>query len=151
MVVVRPDEHVRPDEGTINTSDKLILDEEYNVQHEKRLCWIHEHIKNMELRSKEHDADIVSALVKWEIRTMVEMETEEHFDRVFRTMRNRTSEWNEDRPDRQKRREALLREQGWDDAFELRVVGIEKDTNQDIQVQAGQFRVELTLNTDELE
>ncbi|KAK2958115.1 hypothetical protein BLNAU_6819 [Blattamonas nauphoetae] len=134
-----------------NNSDKLILSEKDNAHHERRLCWIHSSIRDMELRSEEHDADIVSALVKWEIQTMVEMENEVNFSRFFKKMRNQTSEWNEDKPDLQKRREVLLREEGWDDAFELRVVGIEKDSTQVIQDNARQFRVELTLNTDELE
>ncbi|KAK2961204.1 hypothetical protein BLNAU_3972 [Blattamonas nauphoetae] len=130
-------------------SDKLILNDEDKADFESFLCWIHNRIKNMELRSDEHDADIVSELVKWEGRTMVEMENEEHFEIVFESMLNRTSEWNRDKRERQKRREVRLREEGWDDAFELRVVGIEVDSYQDIHDIAEAFRIELALNTDE--
>ncbi|KAK2961141.1 hypothetical protein BLNAU_3909 [Blattamonas nauphoetae] len=108
-----------------HTSDKLILKEEDKSELENCLCQIHHHIKNMELRSDEHDADFVSELVKWEMRTMVEMENEEHFEGVFQSMLNSTYKWNRAKPEWQKRREVRLREEGWDDAFEQRVVGIE--------------------------
>ncbi|KAK2953621.1 hypothetical protein BLNAU_11485 [Blattamonas nauphoetae] len=86
-------------------SFKLILNDEDKAVLETRLCWIHNHIKNMELRSDEHDADLVSELVEYEMRTMVEMESEEHFYDVFQGMLNRTWEWNRDKRERQKRRE----------------------------------------------
>ncbi|KAK2946944.1 hypothetical protein BLNAU_18102 [Blattamonas nauphoetae] len=73
-------------------SDKLILDEEDTAALEISLCYIHRYTKNMELRSDEHDADIVSELVKWEIRTMVEMENEGTFTIVFQSLLNRTYE-----------------------------------------------------------
>ncbi|KAK2950924.1 hypothetical protein BLNAU_14114 [Blattamonas nauphoetae] len=75
----------------------------------------------MELRSDEHDTDIVLAFVNWEMRTMVEMENEAQFEIVFHSMLDRISEWRQDKPERLKRREVLLREEGWDDGFELRV------------------------------
>ncbi|KAK2942407.1 hypothetical protein BLNAU_22674 [Blattamonas nauphoetae] len=103
------------------SSDKLILNAEENYLLEFYLCWIYRHMKNMELRSDEHGADFVSELVKWEVRTMVEMLNEENFDLVFQSMLNRTSEWLRSKPERQKRREVLLREEGWDDVIELRV------------------------------
>ncbi|KAK2953595.1 hypothetical protein BLNAU_11459 [Blattamonas nauphoetae] len=133
-----------------HNSDKLILDEEAQTRLQYSLCWIHRFVKNMELRSDEHDADIVSEHVKWEIRAMVEMENEEHFMIIFQSMLSRTQEWNRNKRERQKRREVLLREEGWDDVFELRVVGIEVNTNQTIQNRAKQFRIEQTLNADDL-
>ncbi|KAK2961112.1 hypothetical protein BLNAU_3880 [Blattamonas nauphoetae] len=129
-----------------HNSDKFILNEEFKADFESFLCWIHRHIKNMELRSDEHNSDIVSELAKWEIQTMVEMEKEEHFKIVFMTMLNRSQEWNRDKRERQKRREVRLREEGWDDGIELRVVGIEVDTNQNIHDYARLFRIELALN-----
>ncbi|KAK2959441.1 hypothetical protein BLNAU_5490 [Blattamonas nauphoetae] len=104
----------------------------------------------MELRADEHDADFVSEMVKWETRTMVEMENEKPFGSVFRSMLNRTYEWKRNKRERQKRREVLLREEGWDDALEQRVVGIEVDTNQDMMGLTVFFRIELALNADEL-
>ncbi|KAK2954413.1 hypothetical protein BLNAU_10581 [Blattamonas nauphoetae] len=95
-----------------HNSDKLILTEADNLQLECHICWIHQHIKNMELRSDEHNADIVSELVNWEVRTMVEMENEEHFQNVLQSMLNRTWEWNRNKRERQTRREVLLREEG---------------------------------------
>ncbi|KAK2961105.1 hypothetical protein BLNAU_3873 [Blattamonas nauphoetae] len=133
-----------------NNSDKLILNEEDKALLETVLCWVHRSIKNLELRSDEHGTDFVSELVKWEIRTMVEMENENHFTIRFQSMLNRTWEWNQNKRERQKRREVLLREEGWDDAFEQRVVGIEMGTNQDIQSVARPFRIEMALNADEL-
>ncbi|KAK2962069.1 hypothetical protein BLNAU_3125 [Blattamonas nauphoetae] len=100
----------------------------------------------MELRSDELDVDCVSELVKWEVRTMVEMENEEKLKFVFRSMLNRTSEWNHPKRERQKRREVLLREEGWDDAFELRVVGLEVDANETMKDLATYFSVELAYN-----
>ncbi|KAK2958839.1 hypothetical protein BLNAU_6088 [Blattamonas nauphoetae] len=132
-----------------HNSDKLVLDDEDQAQFESHLCDIHLHLKNMELRSDEHDADFVSELVKWEMRTMVEMENEEAFEDFFQNMLNRTHEWRRNKQERQKRREALLREEGWDDAFELRVVGIKVDTGDYLQVLATQFRAELSFNVDE--
>ncbi|KAK2953615.1 hypothetical protein BLNAU_11479 [Blattamonas nauphoetae] len=132
----------------VNNQDKLILDEEDTKYLESYLCWIRCNINNMERRSDEHDADIVSELVKWEMRTMVEMENEVHFERVFQSMLIRTQEWNRDKRERQKRREVRLREDGWDDAFELRVVGIEVGTNQNIHDSTKTFSIELALNTD---
>ncbi|KAK2958187.1 hypothetical protein BLNAU_6891 [Blattamonas nauphoetae] len=88
-----------------NNSDKLVLSENYQFLLTRYLNTIFFHTTEMELRSDEHDADVVSALVKWETRTMVEMESEEHFDSALTTMLNRTSEWNEDKPEQQKRRE----------------------------------------------
>ncbi|KAK2955362.1 hypothetical protein BLNAU_9755 [Blattamonas nauphoetae] len=115
-----------------NNSDKLIQDEEHKSELEYHLCWIHHHFIVVELQSDEHNSDIVSELVKWEVRTMVEMENEEHFELVFQNMLGRTQEWNEVKRERQKRREVFLREEGWDDAFELRVVGIEADMTQQL-------------------
>ncbi|KAK2955319.1 hypothetical protein BLNAU_9710 [Blattamonas nauphoetae] len=43
-----------------------------------------------------------------------------------------TKEWRHGKQERQKIQEVLLREEGWDDGFELRVVGIEVDTNDTI-------------------
>ncbi|KAK2946771.1 hypothetical protein BLNAU_18301 [Blattamonas nauphoetae] len=133
-----------------HNSDKLLLDEQEQTHFESHLCWIHIKIKNMELRSDEHDADFVSELVKWEMRVMVEMENEDHFLIVFHGMLNRTWEWKRDQREREKGREVVLREEGWDDSFELRVVGIEVDTHQDIQSVARQFRIERALNVNEL-
>ncbi|KAK2961145.1 hypothetical protein BLNAU_3913 [Blattamonas nauphoetae] len=132
-----------------HNSDKLILDEEAQTQLQYSLCWIHRHITNMELRSDEHDPDFVSELVKWEVRTMIEMEREDDFEIILWNMQNRTYKWNHDFPERQKRRAVVLREEGWDDVFELRVVGIEADTNQDLVFLAAEFRVEQALNADE--
>ncbi|KAK2949238.1 hypothetical protein BLNAU_15841 [Blattamonas nauphoetae] len=133
-----------------SNSNKLLLDEEDQVTLDHRICLIHSNVKNMELRSDEHDADIVSELVKWEMRSMIEMENEQNFESVFNDMLSRTSEWNQNQRERQKRREVLLREEGWDDAFELRVVGIELDTNDEMKECTRRFRVELTFNADEL-
>ncbi|KAK2961200.1 hypothetical protein BLNAU_3968 [Blattamonas nauphoetae] len=133
-----------------HNSDKLILKEEDKTRLENCICWIHFNVNNMELRSDEIEADFVSELVKWEVRTMIEMENEEYFKRVFRSMLNRTSEWNQNNRERQKRREVVLREEGWDDAFELRVVGIEVGSNQKVQGLARRFRVRMTFNADEL-
>ncbi|KAK2953679.1 hypothetical protein BLNAU_11400 [Blattamonas nauphoetae] len=129
-------------------SDNLILNEDDIVEHENRMCQIHHHIKNIELRSDEHDTDFVSELVKWEMRTMVAMENEANFEIVFASLLNRTWEWRQFERERQKRREVLLREEGWDDAFELRVVGIEVETDQDLVDLTADFRIVHTLNTD---
>ncbi|KAK2961088.1 hypothetical protein BLNAU_3856 [Blattamonas nauphoetae] len=132
-----------------NNSDILLLNEKDKIQLDDYLCWIHNYINNLELRSDEHETDIVSELVKWEMQTMIEMEKEESFQIVFDSMLNRTQEWNREKRERQKRREVRLREEGWDDAFELRVVGIEVDANQNIQNDARRFRRELAFNADE--
>ncbi|KAK2947383.1 hypothetical protein BLNAU_17703 [Blattamonas nauphoetae] len=116
-----------------NNSEKLVLDAEDTAILEVCICFIHYHIKNMELRSDERDPDFVSELVKMETRTMVEMENEENLRIVFESMLSRTREWKRDQRDRQKRREVRLREEGWDDGFELRVVGIEVDANQKVK------------------
>ncbi|KAK2961182.1 hypothetical protein BLNAU_3950 [Blattamonas nauphoetae] len=133
-----------------HNSDKLVLEEEDNFHFENHLRWIHIHITNMELRSDELDTDIVSELVKWEVRTMVKMENESQFKFVFQSMLSRTWEWNQDKRERQKRREVVLREEGWDDVFELRVVGIEVGTNQKLLSFASRFRVKFAFNLDEL-
>ncbi|KAK2945279.1 hypothetical protein BLNAU_19780 [Blattamonas nauphoetae] len=129
-------------------SHKLDLAKEDKLRLGTRLCMHHLFITNMELRSDEHDAAFVSELVKWETRQMVEMENEKHFQVFFESMLTRTSEWNQEERERQKRRQSLLREEGWDDAFELRVVGIEVDTNQDLIDFAEDFRNELRFNWD---
>ncbi|KAK2953577.1 hypothetical protein BLNAU_11441 [Blattamonas nauphoetae] len=123
--------------------DKLILNEEDKDLLEGSLCWIHRYIKDMELLSDEHDPDIVSELVKWEVGQMVEMENEEHFEPFFGTMLDRTQEWNQNKRERQKRREVVLREEGWDDVFELRVVGIDVDTDQERKEDSEEFRIEM--------
>ncbi|KAK2950546.1 hypothetical protein BLNAU_14540 [Blattamonas nauphoetae] len=130
-----------------HNSDNLILDEKEQCEFERCLCMIHNHLKDMELRFDELDTDVVSELVKWEVRQMVKVENEETFETFFESMLNRTSEWNQDKRERQKRREALLREEGWDDAFELRVVGIEADTLWGIVDFAEDFSVEMTFNS----
>ncbi|KAK2950521.1 hypothetical protein BLNAU_14514 [Blattamonas nauphoetae] len=134
-----------------HNSHKLVLDEEAQTELNNDLCWIHRHIKNIELRSDELDADFVSELVKWEVQKMVEMENEDCFDVFFDAICDRTVEWKEDKPERQKRREVSLKEEGWDDAFELRVVGIEADVNEEMVDLAADFRIEQALNADELE
>ncbi|KAK2956344.1 hypothetical protein BLNAU_8711 [Blattamonas nauphoetae] len=133
-----------------HNSDKLVLNEKAKCEHNLHLCRIHRHIKNMELRSDEHDADIVSELVKWEVRMMVEMENEETLEKVFQSLLSRTREWRRTKRELQKRREVLLREEGWDDAFELRVVGIEVDTSPGIQGNPRQFMVELSVKVKDL-
>ncbi|KAK2956359.1 hypothetical protein BLNAU_8726 [Blattamonas nauphoetae] len=134
----------------IHNSDKLILDEDDKASLNDRLCWIHRHINNMELQSDEHDADILSALVKWETRTMVEMENETRLWLVFQTLWSRTFAWIRNKPERQKRREVLLNEEGWEDACELQNVGREFATNQTLWVSWKGIRVELAFNLDEL-
>ncbi|KAK2961139.1 hypothetical protein BLNAU_3907 [Blattamonas nauphoetae] len=117
-----------------NISDKLILSDEDKDELEDRICWIHCRITHMELRSDEYDTNFVSELAKWEIHTMIEKENEEDLKIILWSMLDRTWEWNRAKPERQKRREVVLREEGWDDAFELRVVGIDVDTDQKVQV-----------------
>ncbi|KAK2955320.1 hypothetical protein BLNAU_9711 [Blattamonas nauphoetae] len=129
-----------------NNSDNLVLDEEKKAQLEDTLCIMHNHIKNLELRSDEHEADFVSELVKWETRTMVELENEENLETLFDNIFNRTREWNRNKRERHKRRKVLLREEGWDDAIELRVVGIKADTNQEILEFSMEFAIEMAFN-----
>ncbi|KAK2952729.1 hypothetical protein BLNAU_12378 [Blattamonas nauphoetae] len=113
--------------------DRLTLDHPIDREdHENAVCLIHCHLKIVELRSDEHEPAFVSVLVKWEVRTMVEMEYETYFAIVIESVGNRTHEWQECKQDRQKRRERLLREEGWDDALDLRVVGIHVDTPQKV-------------------
>ncbi|KAK2943952.1 hypothetical protein BLNAU_21098 [Blattamonas nauphoetae] len=106
--------------------NRLRLGDVDRTELECHLSKVHAHIKNMELLSDEHDADIVSELVKCEAGQMIVMENERHFEHIFETILIRTLLWDREKPERQKRREVLLREEGWDDAFELRVVGIEE-------------------------
>ncbi|KAK2961962.1 hypothetical protein BLNAU_3018 [Blattamonas nauphoetae] len=131
-----------------NNSDNLVLNEEDKAEVEDHLCRIHRHIQNMELRSDEHDSDFVSDIAIWETRTMVEMANEEIFQIVFQRLLNRSREWKQSNQERQKKREVVLREEGWDDAIELRVVGLEVDTNQNQQNASREFRVQLALNAD---
>ncbi|KAK2944491.1 hypothetical protein BLNAU_20588 [Blattamonas nauphoetae] len=133
-----------------HNSDKLVLDEQERTHFEKQLCWIHIHINNMEIRSDEHDADIVSERMNWETRAMNEMENKVHFKNLFRSMLSRTREWRQNKPDRQKRRELLLREEGWDDGLELRMIGMGVDTEQEMKDFASLFSVELAFNVDNL-
>ncbi|KAK2954365.1 hypothetical protein BLNAU_10697 [Blattamonas nauphoetae] len=128
---------------------RFTLNAEYRRAFDDAVCRIHNDIKNMELRSDEHDAVFVSELVRWEVRTMVEKENEESLKIVFQSMLNRGYRWKQDKPERQKRREVLLREEGWDDTLELRVVGIEVDTNQEMLGKAAAFRSVSSFNADE--
>ncbi|KAK2946627.1 hypothetical protein BLNAU_18463 [Blattamonas nauphoetae] len=122
-------------------SDMLILDQDDNKLFEICLYLTHHHIKNMELLSDELDDDIVSEFVKWEVRTMAQMEDDLHFIDIFESMIRRIREWTENKPERLKRREVLLREEGWDDAFELRVVGMGVDTKPKLKTLAMRFRL----------
>ncbi|KAK2949818.1 hypothetical protein BLNAU_15213 [Blattamonas nauphoetae] len=133
-----------------HNSDKLILNEADQKMIDSCISLTHHHIRNMDLRLDELDADIVSAFVNWEVRTMVAMEDDSSFCDVFDSMFRRLCEWTKNKPERLKRREVLLREEGWDDALELRVVGIEVDTSHNLKTCARQFRIKLTLNADEL-
>ncbi|KAK2957945.1 hypothetical protein BLNAU_7121 [Blattamonas nauphoetae] len=133
----------------IHNSHKLVLEKQDTHEHERRLYLIHNRIKNLELRSDEHDANFVSELVKWEVRTMVEMEDDISFIDLFHSMLSRTWEWNQDKRERQKRREVRLREDGWDDCFELRVIGINASMNWRMGNRARLFRKELKFNADE--
>ncbi|KAK2959452.1 hypothetical protein BLNAU_5501 [Blattamonas nauphoetae] len=129
-------------------SDKLILNEKGKTALERHLCWIHNYLTNIELQTDEHDTFFVTELVKWEVPTMIEMENEANCLFVFRSMLIRTRKWKREKPERQRSRKVVLREEGWDDAFELRVVGIEMNTNQQLKRHARRFRVELTFNSD---
>ncbi|KAK2939905.1 hypothetical protein BLNAU_25182 [Blattamonas nauphoetae] len=129
--------------------DRFTLNAEYRRAFDNTVCRIHNYIKNMELRSDEHDADFVSELVRWEVRTMVEMENEESFKIVFQTLLNRAYRWKQDKPERQKRREVLLKEEGWDDTLELRVAGIEVNNNQEMLGKIAAFRSMSSFNADE--
>ncbi|KAK2956595.1 hypothetical protein BLNAU_8435 [Blattamonas nauphoetae] len=131
-------------------SGKLVLNDKDKAELEALLCQIHRHVTKMELRSDEHDADFVSELVKWEIRQMVEMENDKSFTFFFQGMVYRSQEWNRDQHERQKRREVIWREYGWDDVFELRMMGMGVDTNQTVQRSVRRLMIELTLNADEI-
>ncbi|KAK2953662.1 hypothetical protein BLNAU_11383 [Blattamonas nauphoetae] len=131
-------------------SDRLILSEANQKVFDAGVYITHHHIKNMDLRLDELDADIVSAFVNWEMRTMVAMEEDSIFCDVFESMFRRICEWKRDKPERLKRREVVLREEGWDDTFELRVVGIERNTNQKLKTLSKQFRVKQSFNVDSL-
>ncbi|KAK2961197.1 hypothetical protein BLNAU_3965 [Blattamonas nauphoetae] len=131
-------------EFMFHNSDRLIVNEARQQALEIQLAIIHNHIKNMELRSDEHEANFVSEIAKWEVRTMVETESKIAFNFFFENLLNRTYEWRWNQPDRQKRREVRLREEGWDDAFELRVVGMEVDTNRNVQTVVRRFRINCT-------
>ncbi|KAK2943052.1 hypothetical protein BLNAU_22026 [Blattamonas nauphoetae] len=133
-----------------HNSDKQVVNVAIKAQLEDRLCGMHNHINNMELRSDEYDTDFVSELVKWEVRTMAEMEKERHFERVFEGMMDRTCEWKQDQRERLKRRKVLLREEGWDDGFELRVVAKEVNTNQKVKNLVRRFRMMMSLNANRL-
>ncbi|KAK2952731.1 hypothetical protein BLNAU_12380 [Blattamonas nauphoetae] len=127
-----------------HNSDRLALDDDDDDddRHLLEYCLgsIHVHLKNMELRSDEHDTEFVCELVKWEVREMVERENEIVWGDVLLNMGNGTAIWKKEKQDREKRREVLLREEGWDDAFELRVVGIEKDVSDQMKRSAVDFR-----------
>ncbi|KAK2958892.1 hypothetical protein BLNAU_6141 [Blattamonas nauphoetae] len=129
--------------------DRLSLEDKDQDRLEISLCRLHRHLNNMELHSDEHDVEVVPELVKWEVRQMVEMEDEDHFEEVFESVANRTEEWKRWKRERQKRREVLLREVGLDDAFELRVVGIEKDAPRNVKKIASKLRVLSSFNSDE--
>ncbi|KAK2953661.1 hypothetical protein BLNAU_11382 [Blattamonas nauphoetae] len=131
-----------------HNSNRLILNEEDQKVIDACLYITHHHIKNMDLRLDKLDADIVSAFVNWEMRTMVAMEEDSIFCDVFESMFRRICEWKRDKPERLKRREVVLREEGWDDTFELRVVGIERNTNQKLKTLSKQFRVKQSFNVD---
>ncbi|KAK2955926.1 hypothetical protein BLNAU_9086 [Blattamonas nauphoetae] len=133
-----------------NNSDKLFLVEKDKSLLDIQLAVVHSVLKYMELRSDEHDTDIVSGLLKWETRAVVEMENEKHFELVFKGMLNTTLEWRQTNPERQKRREVLSREEGWDDTLELRVVGIDVNTSEDLVDLAVGFRIVQTFNSVEL-
>ncbi|KAK2946964.1 hypothetical protein BLNAU_18122 [Blattamonas nauphoetae] len=134
-----------------HNSNKLILKEEHKIRLDVSLCRIHNRIQKIELRSDEHDARTVSELVKFEISTMVEMETEEAVRLFFNNILNRTQEWDRDQRERQRRREVLLREEGCDDAFELRVVGMRLDTHQRMKNYAIRLRITQTFNADRVQ
>ncbi|KAK2957831.1 hypothetical protein BLNAU_7265 [Blattamonas nauphoetae] len=127
-------------------SSKLVLRKESKTRLDYNLCRIHNHVSGMELRPDKQDGDLVSELVKYEMRTMVEMEKESNCLMILESMLNKTNEWNRNKPERQKRREVLLREEGWDDALELRVVGMETITDQRIRDDLKRFRVKMAFN-----
>ncbi|KAK2949802.1 hypothetical protein BLNAU_15284 [Blattamonas nauphoetae] len=112
------------------------------TQQESCVCLIVGIAKDMELESDELDSGFVSELVRWEVRMMVEIENEKNINRVIQRIGNMIWMWKLKEKERLKRREVLLREEGWDDVFELRVVGIELDTEQYRQLHARQFRIE---------
>ncbi|KAK2959035.1 hypothetical protein BLNAU_6051 [Blattamonas nauphoetae] len=128
--------------------DNLILDETDLPRLDISLCMVHFHVENIEIDSDEHDAEFVSELVRWEVGQMVDLEIEIHFVQIFEHVLNRTLVWDREKPERQKRREVLLREEGWDDAFELRVVGIEVEAPEDVKDLASLFRILSSFNSD---
>ncbi|KAK2958913.1 hypothetical protein BLNAU_6162 [Blattamonas nauphoetae] len=50
-----------------NNWGKITMEDEDQYRLERYLCRLRFHINNMELRSGEHDAKIVSTLIKWEL------------------------------------------------------------------------------------
>ncbi|KAK2959860.1 hypothetical protein BLNAU_5057 [Blattamonas nauphoetae] len=112
------------------------------TQQESCVCLIVGIAKDMELESDELDSGFVNELVRWEVGQMVEIENETNINRVIQRIGNMIWMWKQREKERLKRRDVLLREEGWDDVFELRVVGIELDTEQYRQLRARQFRIE---------
>ncbi|KAK2948638.1 hypothetical protein BLNAU_16457 [Blattamonas nauphoetae] len=128
--------------------DTPTLGDENAIQLEKELTFIHRHITNIELRSDEHDTEFLSELVRWEVGQMVEMEREGHFVRVFNSITCRIRAWKLDYLERLKRRAGRLREEGWEDAFKLRAMGIEEDTWEYLVDLMGIFRLLASFNSD---
>ncbi|KAK2956792.1 hypothetical protein BLNAU_8245 [Blattamonas nauphoetae] len=59
--------------------DRLPLDQPLGREdHENAVCLLHCHIKNIEIKFEEHEPALVSVIVKWEVRTMVTLENEDH-------------------------------------------------------------------------
>ncbi|KAK2956160.1 hypothetical protein BLNAU_8940 [Blattamonas nauphoetae] len=130
----------------ITHSPALTLNETNREIHEDDVSLCYRHIFFMEVAADELDEAFLLEQAKWEVRWLTEVENEERLDFRILTCGNRAYRWRTEKRGRLKRRERMLRKEGWDDAVETRVVGLHPEVSEDLRSKVLAFGILALFN-----
>ncbi|KAK2955046.1 hypothetical protein BLNAU_9977 [Blattamonas nauphoetae] len=125
----------------ITHSPALTLYDTHREKHEDDVSTCYRHIFFMEVAADELDEAFLLEQAKWEVRWLTEVENEETLDFRILTCGNRAYRWRTEKWGRLKRRERMLRKEGWDDAVETRVVGLHPEVSEDLRSKVLAFGI----------
>ncbi|KAK2950899.1 hypothetical protein BLNAU_14201 [Blattamonas nauphoetae] len=130
----------------ITHSPALTLNEIHRELHEDDVSLCYRHIFFMEVAADELDEAFLLEQAKWEVRWLTEVENEKTLDLRIFTCGNRAYRWRTEKWGRLKRRERMLRKEGWDDALETRVVGLHPEVSEDLRSKVLAFGILALFN-----
>ncbi|KAK2958194.1 hypothetical protein BLNAU_6898 [Blattamonas nauphoetae] len=130
----------------ITHSPTLNLNHQNRADHESDVTICHRNISCMERNGEELDERFLLEQAKWEVRWLTEVENEKTLKERILTVESRASGWMTENWERQKRRERMQRKEGWDDAVEARVAGLNPEMSPDLKGKVFKLGVLASFN-----